>query len=178
MTKNYFEFFEIKPQFYIDELALQSLFYKNSKAFHPDFHALKSEQEQASILELSTQNNRAYLCLKDFNTRLPYLLEMLGVMQSDEKYALQPDFLMEMMELNEEVMELQGEADSDATTNLKSRITSLLAEIDAALASNCKHFDASNNVEATNPYLVEIKDLWYRRKYLLRISDSLNKFAT
>ena len=57
---NYFEFYELEPQFFIDENLLKKKFYDLSKKFHPDFHANKSEEEQDKILELSTINNQAF----------------------------------------------------------------------------------------------------------------------
>lgn len=170
---NYFEFYNIKPSFYIDEEYLKKMFYQYSKDFHPDFHALKSEEEQQKMLDLSTLNNKSFYVLKSFNTRLEYLLKIKGVLVEEEKYALAPDFLMEMMEMNEEIMDLSFDPDEAKTEQLKQKAKSIEEGIEEEIRQKAKSYDESEE----EPILMEIKDLWYRKKYLLRIRDSLNKFA-
>ncbi len=171
---NYFEFYQFKPKFYIDEEQLKKLFYQYSKDFHPDFHALKSEEEQQKMLELSTLNNKAFFALKSFNTRLEYLLKSEQVLVEEEKYALPPDFLMEMMEINEEIMELSFEPDPNKIEELSNRALAIENSIQNDIQNLAKAFDEKED----KAILLKIKDLWYRKKYLLRIKDSLNKFAT
>jgi molecular chaperone HscB len=170
---NYFEFYKIKPSFFIDEY-LKKMFYQYSKDFHPDFHALKSEEEQQKMLELSTLNNKSFFVLKSFNTRLEYLLKSKQVLIEDEKYALPPEFLMEMMEINEEIMDLSFEPDAKKIDSLKQKTESIEAEIAQEIEAMARQYDEQGNEDI----LLKIKDLWYRKKYLLRIRDSLNKFAT
>lgn len=171
---NYFEFYTIQPAFFIDEELLKKLFYQHSKDFHPDFHALKSEDEQQKMLELSTYNNKAYFVLKSLNTRLEYLLKLNKVLTDDEKYSLPPEFLMEMMDINEEIMELEFEPNPDKLIALKNQASINENDLLDQISSLAKQYDAAND----SSILLTIKDLWYRKKYLLRIKDSLNKFAT
>ena len=173
-TMNYFEFYKITPSFYIDEEHLKKMFYQYSKDFHPDFHALKSEEEQQKMLDLSTLNNKSFFVLKSFNTRLEYLLKLKGVLVEEEKYALSPDFLMEMMEMNEEIMDLSFDPDEAKTEQLKQKSKAIEEEIEEEIKNKAKAYDERGE----EGILLEIKDLWYRKKYLLRIRDSLNKFAT
>lgn len=170
---NYFEFYKFKPQFFIDEEQLKKLFYQYSKDFHPDFHALKSEEEQQRMLELSTLNNKAFFALKSFNTRLEYLLKSEQIVVDDEKYALPPEFLMEMMEINEEIMELSFEPEPAKIEDLSKKAQDIENSIQQEIQHLAKHFDETGD----KSILLKIKDLWYRKKYLLRIKDSLNKFA-
>jgi molecular chaperone HscB len=170
---NYFEFYKIKPSFFIDEEYLKKMFYQCSKDFHPDFHALKSEEEQQKMLELSTLNNKSFFVLKSFNTRLEYLLKSKQVLIEDEKYALPPEFLMEMMEINEEIMDLSFEPDANKIDGLKQKTERIENEIEQEIEAKAKEYDEGENEDI----LLKIKDLWYRKKYLLRIRDSLNKFA-
>lgn len=171
---NYYEFYQLPVKFFIDEEQLKKMFYQYSKDFHPDFHALKSEEEQQKMLELSTLNNKAYFVLKSLNTRLEYLLKSKNIMVDDEKYVLPPDFLMEMMELNEEIMDLSFEPDLEKTKSLKTKTETIEADIEEGMKSLAKQYDDTENQDI----LLKIKDLWYRKKYLLRIRDSLNKFAS
>ncbi len=170
---NYFEFYGLEEKFFIDEDALKKKFYEFSKKYHPDFHALKSEEEQNELLELSSINNQAYKALQNFNSRLEQILFNKGILITDEKYALAPDFLMEMMEINEAIMDLSLEPDTKSAAKLKTQVEVMNADINESLHSAAKSYDeASENQDAI---LLKIKDFYYRRKYLLRIQDSLNK---
>ncbi len=171
---NYYEFYNFKPTFFIDEDLLKKQFYQYSKDFHPDFHALKSEEEQQKMLELSTLNNKAFFVLKSLNTRLEYLLKINQVLIDDEKYSLPPDFLMEMMDINEEIMELEFDPNPDKLESLSKQEKSLEKALEEEIEQLARHYDNSQEQDI----LLKIKDLWYRKKYLLRIRDSLNKFAT
>lgn len=171
---NYFEFYGFEEKFFIDEDALKQKFYEFSKKYHPDFHAMKSEEEQNELLELSSINNQAYKALQSFNSRLEQILINKGVLIVDEKYALAPDFLMEMMEINEAIMDLSFEPNSATLISLKQNAEEKENEIDLEIKSFTKQYDEVKE----DAILLKIKDLWYRKKYLLRIKDSLNKFAS
>ncbi len=170
---NYFEFYGFEEKFFIDEEALKKKFYEFSKKYHPDFHAMKSEEEQNELLELSSINNQAYKALQIFNTRLEQILINKGILIVDEKYALAPDFLMEMMEINEAIMDLSLDPDTSSSEKLKEQVVSMNSEINEELKATAKAFDES--VDNREAILMKIKDLYYRRKYLMRIQDSLNK---
>lgn len=171
---NYYEFYNFPVKFYIDEELLKKQFYQYSKDFHPDFHALKSEEEQQKMLELSTLNNKAFFVLKSLNTRLEYLLKIKNILVDDEKYSLPPEFLMEMMDINEEIMELEFDADAEKVISLTNQAKTVEQEIEEEIEHLAMQYDTSEE----ESILLKIKDLWYRKKYLLRIRDSLNKFAT
>ncbi|RYD70944.1 MAG: Fe-S protein assembly co-chaperone HscB, partial [Sphingobacteriales bacterium] len=110
---NYFEFYELPIQFNPDLNAVKAKFYAFSKQFHPDFYANESEEKQQEVLDLSTLNNKAYQVLSDENKRIAYVLQLLGELPDGEKYNLSNDFLMDMMEINEALMEMEFEPDQD-----------------------------------------------------------------
>ena len=109
---NYFEFFEIPISFKVDEAALKRIFYANSKKYHPDFYTLESEEKQAEILELSTLNNQAYKTLSDFDKRMKYILDLKEILAEEGQNQLPQSFLMEMMDINEVLMELEFDFDT------------------------------------------------------------------
>ena len=49
--------------------------------------------------------NKGFKILKDPDKTIKYVLEIKGLLQEEEKYELPPDFLTEMMELNERLMD-------------------------------------------------------------------------
>jgi molecular chaperone HscB len=68
-------------------------------------------------------------------------------------------------------MDLNFEPDSSKLVSLKQNTAEKENEIELEIKSITKQFDHSNE----EAILLKIKDLWYRKKYLLRIKDSLNK---
>ena len=173
---NYFELYEIPISFLADETLIKQRYYLNSKKYHPDFFINESEEKQAEVLHLSTLNNEAYRLFTDFDKRVAYILTLTGQITEAEKFVLPPDFLMEMMDINERIMELSAN-DVLAISDVTNEIAILEKSLNDYLQASCKQFDA-NNQDDQAAVLLAIKDAYYRKKYLLRIKDSLNKFAS
>lgn len=174
---NYFEFYDIPEAFNIDEGLVKRKFYEFSKTYHPDFFINHPEEKQQEILELSTLNNKAYQVLSHPAKRLEYILQVHGHGLEGEKYQLPQDFLMEMMEVNEALMELELEPDQSVLENAERQVSAIEADLNAELQGYTKAFDEQNSDEKES-LLLKIKDIYYRQKYLLRIRESFNKFAS
>jgi molecular chaperone HscB len=170
---NYFEFYELPESFSVDEKALKNKFYQLSKKYHPDFYANEGEAKQQEILELSTLNNKAYQVLSNPATRTEYILQLHGLLADGDKHKLAPDFLMEMMEINEALMEIE---DENSLNTIKSQIWGLETGLSEELANNTVLYETGNEADKENA-LKNIKDIYYRQKYLLRIKDTLDTFA-
>ena len=102
---NYFELFEIPVSLTVDQNKLSSQYFALQKKYHPDFFTNATEEEQDEVLEKSSMINKGFKTLKDPDNTIKYVLEIKGLLQEEEKYELPPDFLMEMMELNEGLMD-------------------------------------------------------------------------
>lgn len=174
---NYFEFYDIPEAFQIDESLVKRKFYELSKTYHPDFYINHSEEKQQEILELSTVNNKAYQILSNSGKRLEYILQLHGHAIEGEKYQLAQNFLMEMMEINEALMELEFEPDAAIIENTEKQILEIESALNTELLSYTRLFDEQSGAEKET-LLLKIKDIYYRQKYLLRIRESLNKFAS
>lgn len=174
---NYFEFYDIREAFNVDESLVKRKFYELSKTYHPDFYINHSEEKQQEILDLSTINNKAYQVLSNPLKRMEYILQLHGQAQEGEKYQLPQEFLMEMMDVNEALMELEHEPDSAVLNATETQIATITESLDSELTDLTNSFDAGNS-DQKQSLLLKIKDIYYRQKYLLRISESLNKFAT
>jgi molecular chaperone HscB len=171
---NYFEFYGLPESFELDAAQLKKKFYELSKKYHPDFYASESEEKQEEVLQLSTLNNKAYQVLSDPAKRSEYILREHQLLAEGDKYPLAPDFLMEMMELNEQVMDAEDEA---TISNIKVSVKEASDALDAEQAEQTKDF-SSKTKEEQGAALKKILDIYYRKKYLLRIQESLNTFAT
>ncbi|TWJ00914.1 molecular chaperone HscB [Mucilaginibacter frigoritolerans] len=171
---NYFEFYGIEESFTPDAALLKKKFYELSKKYHPDFYANEDDEKQQEILELSTINNKAYQTLSDPYKRLEYVLSLHELLKEGAKPQLPADFLMEMMDVNERLMEV------DSATELGHITAEVLAvedDINQKITSATSGY-AHLNDTAKEERLNEIADCYYRQKYLLRIKESLNTFAS
>ncbi len=170
---NYFEFYGLPESFELDATQLKKKFYELSKKYHPDFHAVESAAKQEEVLQLSTLNNKAYKVLSNPDKRVDYILRQHQLLSEGDKYPLSPDFLMEMMELNEQITD----AEDEATINtIKTSVKEASDSLDAELAQQTKDFSNKTKAEQ-DAALKKVLDIYYRKKYLLRIQESLNTFA-
>jgi molecular chaperone HscB len=174
MTINYFDFYNIPESFHVDKAAVKKKFYTLSKEYHPDFHANEDETKQQEILEISTINNKAYHTLNDPARTLEYILKQHGLVNEGAKPQLPADFLMEMMDLNERLMEVD---DAEELAKIQGEALSVENDLTTTLQQLTADYETLNDT-AKESRLNEIADIYYRQKYLLRIKESLNTFAS
>ncbi|MBC5992593.1 Fe-S protein assembly co-chaperone HscB [Pontibacter cellulosilyticus] len=172
---NYFEFYNIPESFILDEKALKAKYYQLSREYHPDFYANEPQQKQDEILQLSTQNTNAYRTLSDPDLRIQYILKEHGVLE-EGKNELPSDFLMEMMELNEELMELEFDFDAAKLHEIGEKSSGLMATMDNDILPVLQRYPELHGVTKEEA-LQEIKTYYLKKKYLLRIQETLSKFA-
>lgn len=172
---NYFELYDLPISFQIDNTLVKKKFYELSKRFHPDFYVNESQDKQAEILELSTINNKAYQVLSDPLKRIEYVLSLHDMLAEGDKYALPQNFLMDMMDVNEALMEMEFDHDALKLTELSGQIDAMEMALFDELKRNTDGFDQLEGADS-NSILLKVKDIWYRQKYLMRIRESLNKF--
>lgn len=171
---NYFEFYNLPISFELEEGKLRQLFLQKSKQYHPDFYTLESEEKQAEILELSTLNNEAYKLLKDPNKRLKYVLELKGLLGDPQTNALPQSFLMEMMEVNEQVMELQFDYDEAAHQQLKQQLEEEKAQLKATVQPLLEQYQETTTTEEE---LLTIREYYYKNQYLKRLEENINSIG-
>jgi molecular chaperone HscB len=170
---NFFDFYGIPESFSADSALIKQKFYQFSKDFHPDFFAGESDEKQQEILELSTLNNQAYKTLSDPDKRLEYILKEHGLINEGAKPQLPADFLMEMMDLNERLMEVE---DEQQLASLTAETLAIENDLKANLDASTQDFEQLDDT-AKESRLNVIADIYYRQKYLLRIKESLATFA-
>lgn len=168
---NHFEFFNIPESLTIDEDDLKQKFYANSKRFHPDFFTLDDVEKQMEALELSTKNNTAFKTLMNFDKRLHYFLELKGVLNEEGKNAMPQEFLMEMMDVNEAVMELQFDFNEEAYQSIIGDLSKYeqeqKGEVEAILSKKDDEFSDEDYNSLLSFYL--------KSKYLKRLEENVKK---
>lgn len=173
---DYFELYGLPVTFNPDLKLVKQKFYELSKKYHPDFYINESAEKQEEVLAFSTLNNKAYQILNDVQRRLPYVLELKGALVEGENYALPQDFLMEMMDVNEALMDLQFEPDALKLGSIKNEVENIEMKMEKELDMLTGVFDQKEADEQS--LLASIKDLYYRRKYLQRIDESIVKLES
>ncbi len=171
---NYFEFYGILESFTPDVALLKKKFYELSKEYHPDFYANEDDAKQQEILELSTLNNKAWQTLSDPYKRLEYILKTHKLLLDGAKPQLPADFLMEMMDINERLMEVD---DAGQLGRITAEVLAIEGDIDESIARLTAGYESLDDT-AKESRLNDIADRYYRQKYLLRIKESLNTFAS
>lgn len=175
---NYFELYELPVSFHPDQAAIKNKFYEISRKFHPDRFAITGtgSAELSEALRMSALNNDAYKTLKNADSTMAYILKLNGLLEDEEKYALPPAFLMEMMDLNEAVSDYEDDpANENARNQASNALSEQLNEWQQDTETLIARFD---NGEQSQELLLKIKDQYFRKKYLLRIQERIDRFAS
>lgn len=166
----YFELFGIPVQLMIDKAALSTQFFTLSRKYHPDYFANGTAEEQAEAVEKSALLNKAWKTFQNQDETIKYVLQLKNLLEEEEKYQLPPDFLMEVMEINEALME----PDSIDKPTLEKRISDLQEEIYLPVKST---IEAYKEGETGKEALLAVKAYYYKKKYLDRIHRQLAGMA-
>ncbi|MBC8083075.1 MAG: co-chaperone Hsc20 [Hymenobacter sp.] len=175
MTPDYFAFFGLPESFRPDEAALKRLYYAKSRETHPDFHATSSAENQAEMLRQATLNTDAYRTLTDPDQRMAYLLRRHGLLAEGKQEQLPPDFLMEMMDLNEQLMDLQA-APAAAVAPVAAEVTALTETLDAGIQPVLAGYEGLP-ADHRPAALQQICTYYLKKRYLLRIQAQVATFA-
>jgi molecular chaperone HscB len=161
---NYFELFEIPVSLKIDKASLSKKYFELQKKYHPDFYTQSTDEEKLEALEKSSLINKALKTFQNEDETIKYVLQQKQLLEEEEKYALPPDFLMEMLELNEAVME-------EETSTITKRIAAAEDELYAAVKAIIHNYKEG---VTTDKELLEVKEYYYKKKYLQRILDRID----
>ena len=165
---NYFELFGLPIGFQVDTQKLRAAFMEIQKASHPDKFAQGTTEEQEAALEQSSLANKGFTLLNQRERILPYVLEILGILTPDEKYALEPDFLMEMMDLNEAWMDAEDEQGKQA-------IIDQVAQLKNEIYVPIKGYMEMDQIDSiSQEAMLQIKSYYYKKKYLDRILEDFH----
>ncbi len=172
---DYFAFYGLPESFLPDEAALKRLYYAKSRETHPDFHATSSAGNQAEMLRQATLNTDAYRTLSDADQRMAYLLRRHGLLVEGQSEQLPPDFLMDMMDLNEQLMELEM-APGPAVAPVAAEVQALADTLDAGIQPVLAGY-ADLPTDHRSAALRQVLTYYLKKRYLLRIQRQVATFA-
>jgi molecular chaperone HscB len=157
---NYFELFDLPISLNVNKALLAEKYVELQKKFHPDFFTQSGEEEQAGALEKSATINKALKVLQQQDNTIKYVLMLKKLLEEEEKYQLPPSFLMEVMELNESL--------SEGSTDSLLRFEEDIYQPVKAIIEN--YDDAT----ITTEQLLQVKEYYFKKKYLQRILDRID----
>ena len=173
---DYFVFYGLPETFLPDEAALKRLYYAKSRETHPDFHATSTPENQAEMLHQATLNTDAYRTLANPDQRMAYLLRRHGLFDEGKQEQLPPDFLMDMMDLNEQLMDLEIAPEPAAQARIVAEVDTLADTLDAGIQpvlAGYEQLPADHRPAA----LQQIRTYYLKKRYLLRIQQQVATFA-
>ena len=160
---NYFELFGLPISLKVDTSSLAKKYFELQREFHPDFYTQSDETEQQDALEKSAEINKGLKILQNPDATLQYVLQLKNLLTENEKYELPPEFLMDMMELNEKLVEQDPDSFSKEVAQLEESLYVEVKEI----------IEQYDNESISEENLQKLKEFYFKKKYLQRILDKI-----
>ncbi|MCB1645997.1 MAG: Fe-S protein assembly co-chaperone HscB [Pseudomonadales bacterium] len=129
--QNHFELFRLPVSFSVDLNELGSRYRELQKSVHPDRFAGGSDQNKRLSVQWATRINEAYDTLKSPLPRAIYMLKLAGL-EIAHNPSLDPAFLMEQIELREELEDIgEDEAALAQLDVFRRKVNEVLASLEA-----------------------------------------------
>ena len=158
-----FSLFQMEPAVVVDVAILEKRFRDLQKRLHPDKFSTKSKREQDISSSSSALVNVAYQTLRNPMERLKYVLSEagIGVLSETSGSFGDPNLLMEIMELREQV-----ESSRD-TMELQGLQSMNQLEINATLEALNRHFEAREDAS--------LGEASVRLQYLTKLDEEIDE---
>jgi len=167
----FFDALNLPVKIETDPSVVRKKYLQKSRESHPDFYTLTSKDARYKSLEKSTLITNAYATLRDFDKRLKYILEEENVIAADENAQLPPEFLMEMMDFNDKIMEA---SDKEEREQLRQQIDQLEEECKHEAQTAINEFDNGGRSKNT---LAQLKEFYMKKRYLWRLGKQLKDMS-
>jgi molecular chaperone HscB len=173
---NYFEFYQLPLSCHPDQDLVKKNYYANSKKYHPDRFMQADAKTKIEALQQSALNNEAYTTLQDPMLTIAHLLRIKGLLLPDEKYQLPSSFLMEVMDLNEQLSDWENQGkDTELGQSLQESVHEFIKQLQDDIAPTMQLIDSGQEEESL---FLKLKEFYFKHKYLLRIKERMSIFAT
>jgi molecular chaperone HscB len=167
---DYFSLFGLPVQLDVEQKELRAKYLELSRRTHPDYFATSGAAAQEDALQATAELNKAFKTLSNREETIRYVLEQKGLIEQDEKYKLSPDFLMEMLEINEAIAELAFEKDPAQEAAVRNQIKQIENDMYTPVAAIVESYAEGIT---TKEELLQVKDYYFRKKYLERLEQQL-----
>lgn len=181
---DYFVVMGLPRRLAIDPVSLEATYHRMSREVHPDFHHQKPLVEREELLRRSALVNTAYRTLRDFHTRVAYLVELEG--GDTLKPQAPPELLEDVLEA-QDLLERYCEATPPERDRLAEeirreaeRFRERLTDLESNLRQRADEWDRvaeSNSDDARGRSLRALHDLLSRRVYVINLIRDLEMGA-
>jgi molecular chaperone HscB len=169
---NYFELYGLPVLFEPDSDYIRKKYFELNRQYHPDYFTNATEEKQAEALDISSMINKAYKVFQSQDETIRYVLCLHHLFEEEEKYNMDPEFLMDVMEINEQLMDFVPPVSETILDETLGLTCQMLSQIKATVKDTLSNY----NIEKTSEKeLLRIKDYYYKRKYLQRILDKIGQ---
>ncbi|MDH5393845.1 MAG: Fe-S protein assembly co-chaperone HscB [Gammaproteobacteria bacterium] len=166
-SKNYFEIFNLPVGFDLDVEQLSVVYRDLQKEIHPDRFANAGEQQSRLAVQMTSLVNQAFDTLKSPVTRAHYLLQLAGLdIDHEQDTTIDPMFLMEQIELREEIESLRFNKDALAEVErllkyVKDLMAVVMLEFSQAYQQQSfdKAHELSRKMQFLNKNIQELDDV-------------------
>lgn len=156
---NPFALLGVESRFDLDLSALEKTHRELSRALHPDKFAQTNASERRAALEKAAAVNEAWRTLRDPIKRAEALFRLHGIAVGEDKEPKStPAFLMEVLEMREELAEARGKKDLEKVRKLGD---GMKARLDGAQKRLADGFAEKRDPATLLPFLGEMR--FYKR---------------
>lgn len=181
---SHFAVFELPVRYALDRAQLEERYRERSRHWHPDRFSRAPAAERAAVLARATDLNEAYRVLRSDARRAQYLLQLHGIDVTKEgpgsKLAVEPAFLMAILELREELVEARQSHDAAQLAALTATVKARMDELERTLSSGFAKLegaaDAPEHAELRTKLLGELTQAVLAQRYYQRFCDELAEY--
>lgn len=166
---DYFQLYDIPLSLKVDKTELQKKYYALSRQYHPDHFTLQDKFSQENAERLSSLINEGKKNLEDSYKRLEYILKLKNKISNEDKQTLAPEFLSDMMEINEQLMEIEMNENEDAKIQLKEN----LLAVEKKMFTEVESYFNQEKLDIDDVGYERLKNYYFKKKYLQRILDRI-----
>jgi molecular chaperone HscB len=169
----FFDFYNFEESFFIDKKLLRKVYLEKSRALHPDLAVKESFENSETELDLASFNNEAFTVLSDEMQTIKYIL-LLNDVPIDAKNAPMPnDFLLEMMDLNENIMEAKFEKNETVLNDLVNSINDISSSLTNSYFDILKEYNKALPIDERNNLLLKARAYYLKMNYIKRLKENL-----
>jgi len=166
-----FAFYGLQPALLIDEAALRLKYLEFQRLWHPDFFA-SNPIAQLDAVAKTAKNNEDFKTLQNFHNRVQYFLQEYGLWNEGEKHTLPQDFLMEMLDLNDEI-DLAKTGNSEQKEKVRVLLTESMKSIENHLIQHAQLADSEPS-HWSKDYFGPLRQTYEKLRYLTRLKGNLD----
>lgn len=149
-SKNYFELFGFDVAFDVDVPLLATRWQDLQRQLHPDNFVSASEPERRFSMQAASFVNEANKVLASPLARAGYLLKLNGVdLDTETDTQMAPEFLMDQMELREEIESIPAASDGYAKID---SVRKMLADREAGISNRFSSAYANTDFAEARDY--------------------------